>query len=366
MEAVVMDTNFNIVGFIDYFASFIWTDRYQEAGDFEIELPMTTTLKDELRANYYIQNALSDRTMIIEKFEIETDEDNGSVATISGRSLECILDRRILVDQYTLSGTLEDAIATLLNDCIINPSNSKRKIDNFYFQKSGDSIIEALEVDTQYDRGSNLYETITDICTTKNVGFKVTLDDDNNFIFQLYKGLDHTYEQNDRPYVVFAHDLDNLISNNYIEDYTDYKNVTLVDGESSGDDDNTPKSITVGTVTGLDRREMYTNASSTTSKNDDDTTMTDDEYYELLTEKGNEALKDALYSVDCDGEMASYGEYTYGNDFDIGDLVQVRNEWGYEFNATITEFIMSQSDSGLELYPTFKVDNDDDDDGEES
>jgi hypothetical protein len=189
------------------------------------------------------------------------------------------------------------------------------------------------------------------------------LDDENNFIFQLYKGLDHTYEQNDRPYIVFAHDLDNLISNNYIEDYTDYKNVTLVDGEN--DDDGNPKSITVGTIQGLSRREMYTNASGTTSKNDDDTTMTDSEYYELLTKKGNEDLKDNIYNVNCDGEMTSYGEYTYGNDFEIGDLIQVRNEWGYEFNATITEFIMSQSDSGYEVYPTFKVNNDVDDEEEE-
>jgi hypothetical protein len=324
---------------------------------------MSEYLRDTLKADYYIQNALSDRTMIIEKFEIETDEYEGSNAIISGRSLESILTRRILVDKYTLKGTLEDAVATLLADCILDPDNSKRKIDNFYFQQSNDSRIEELEVDTQFERGSNLYDAIKSMCEDKDVGFKITLDDENNFIFQLYKGLDHTYEQNDRPYIVFAHDLDNLISNNYIEDYTDYKNVTLVDGEKESDDSDTPKSITVGTTSGLDRREMYTNASSTTSKNDDDTTMTDDEYYNLLTEKGNEDLKDALYSVTCDGEMASYGEYTYGNDFDIGDLVQVRNEWGYEFSTTITECIMSQSDSGLELYPTFKVKEDD---GEES
>jgi hypothetical protein len=363
MEAIVLDTNFNIMGFVDSFSSFIWTDRYQEIGDFELVLPMTESLKDEIKADYYIQNALSDRTMIVEKFEIETDDIDGSTLTTSGSSLETILKRRILLSQYTLKGTLEDAIATLLNDCIISPENEKRKINNFYFRKSGDSRIEDIEVDTQYERGDNLYDVVQAMCIDKDVGFKITLDDENNFIFQLYKGLDHTYEQNDRPYIVFAHDLDNLISNNYIEDYTDYKNVTLVDGEN--DDDGNPKSITVGTIQGLSRREMYTNASGTTSKNDDDTTMTDSEYYELLTKKGNEDLKDNIYNVNCDGEMTSYGEYTYGNDFEIGDLIQVRNEWGYEFNATITEFIMSQSDSGYEVYPTFKVNNDVDDEEEE-
>jgi hypothetical protein len=362
MEAIVFNTNFEIISFLDTFSSFIWTDRYQEYGDFELYLPMSQEYIEMLRAGYYIQNALSGHTMLIEKFEISTDSNDGSMLTVSGRSLESILDRRILEDTYNLNGTLEDCIAQLLYDCIISPSNSKRTIENFRFKVSGDSRIEAISVDTQYERGDNLYDTIEEICKDKDVGFQVYLDEDNDFVFQLYKGLDHTYEQDDRPYIVFSPDFDNLISSSYIEDYTEYKNVTVVDGEATSDTDDTPKTITVGTITGLDRRESYTSASGVTSKNDDDTTMSNSEYYALLEQKGNESLKEDLYSVECDGQMEAEVEYVYRNDFDMGDLVQVRNEWGIESNATITEFIMSQSDTGFEQYPTFTVNNDDDDD----
>ena len=40
-------------------------------------------------------------------------------------------------------------------------------------------------------------------------------------------------------------------------------------------------------------------------------------------------------------------------DFFLGDMVQIVNEYGIEGKARVTEFIRSQSKEGLDSYPTF-------------
>ena len=41
MEILVLNTNFETVYIVDSFKSMIWTDRYNEYGDFEIYLTLT-------------------------------------------------------------------------------------------------------------------------------------------------------------------------------------------------------------------------------------------------------------------------------------------------------------------------------------
>lgn len=44
MDIYVLDTNFTVVKILDTFSSFIWTDRYNLAGDFEIYTDATLDL----------------------------------------------------------------------------------------------------------------------------------------------------------------------------------------------------------------------------------------------------------------------------------------------------------------------------------
>ena len=44
MEIYVLNTNFESVAVVDEFESLIWTDRYDEAGDFELYMSMDKRL----------------------------------------------------------------------------------------------------------------------------------------------------------------------------------------------------------------------------------------------------------------------------------------------------------------------------------
>jgi hypothetical protein len=62
------------------------------------------------------------------------------------------------------------------------------------------------------------------------------LNDDNEFVFDLYYGVDHSYEQSANPYIVFSDEYDNLLSSQYEEDYREIATDVLVAGEGEGID----------------------------------------------------------------------------------------------------------------------------------
>lgn len=268
MDLLILDDKLEPVSVLDTYNSLIWTDRYHECGDFEIYTRMSADLLSFIKQGYYISRKDSEHVMIIEKLLITADSEEGDYLTISGRSLESILDRRIIWGLKILTGTFQNGIKTLLNECIISPSNPDRKIDNFIFEESDDPEITRLALNAQFT-GDNLYEAIVSMCTERGIGFKVTINEENKFVFKLYNGLDRSYEQTDNTYVVFSPGFDNLISSNYIESKSSLKNVTLVGGEDQGSN---RRYTAVGNISGLERRELFTDARDISSDDTEDFT----------------------------------------------------------------------------------------------
>lgn len=354
MEVLVLNPSLEGIDIIDAFASLIWTDRYFECGDFEISTPATvdsaTWMTNYMNDDHYLWSKESEHVMVIEAANIKSDIENGAMLLISGRSLESILERRIIWTNTELKGSLQDGVKKLLDENAIAPSIPERKIPNLIFKASEDPAITGLEIETQFARGDNLYDAVVAICKTKNIGFRIYLTEANEFEFALYAGQDRSYEQSTNPYVVFSSDFDNVITTDYARSKKSFKNVALVVGEEN--DETGQKTTVVGEYAGLARRETFTDASSI-SQTVDDVTMTDDEYLKQLAEKGEEALAETKITEEFDGEMDVYGNFQYGRDFYMGDIVQIRNEYGIETRSRITELILSQDDSGFTSYPTF-------------
>jgi hypothetical protein len=351
MDIRVLDTNFNVLTIMDQYESFIWTDRYREYGDFELYLLAHEDLFNYIKQDHYLQINDSEHVMIIEEIKIESDAENGNHVTISGRSLESILDRRIVWKQQSVSGTLQNGVQTLLNDAIINPSVAERKIDNFIFEESTDTAITSLEREAQYT-GDNLYDIMKEICEAYGIGFKIMLNDSNQFVFKLYSGSDRSYDQSANPYVVFSPNFENILNSNYIETKSELKNVTLIGGEGEGSD---RKYATFGSASGLDRRELFTDARDISSTVDSEDTMTDAEYTAKLQERGREKLYENVVTTSFEGEAETSTMFKYGEDFFMGDIVQVADEYGHELAARITEIVISEDTDGYSVYPTFQT-----------
>ena len=354
MEFLILDENLNTSSVLDTYESILWTDRYNKCGDFEIYTSMSDTVLSRIKQDYYIWTRDSEHVMIVEDIQITSDAEDGNNLIVVGRSLESILDRRIIWKQTVLSGNFQNGIKKLLDENVISPTDESRKINNFIFVESTDPAVTSLTLEAQFT-GDNLYEAICDLCASKDIGFKITLTDDGKFAFQLYAGADRTYDQLVNPHVVFSPSFENIINSNYLESKKSLKTVTLVAGEGEGSDRKTKEvAISSGGGSGLGRRELYTDARDISSTTDNGT-LTEAEYNSQLEQRGKEKLADNTVTKTFEGEMETSKMFVYGEDFFMGDMVQIVNEFGIEAKARVVEMIHSQDENGIDFYPTFET-----------
>lgn len=230
MDIRVYDESFNLLYIIDEYESLIWTERYTECGDFELYIGVDSDILNKLKQDYYLQIQLSTVTMVIEKIEVKTSEEDGDRLIVSGRSLESIIDRRIIWgEKYFDSINVNEFVKTVLTENIISPSNENRKIENFTYIETEDESITGITFSNTY-KGDNLYSAIQEITSACQIGMMLTIID-GIYTFSLYKGTDRTRNSDSNNYVLFSPSFDNLTESSYIEDVTNYKNVTLVGGE---------------------------------------------------------------------------------------------------------------------------------------
>lgn len=261
MELNILDQSYTLIKVVDMFDSLSWTIRYNEVGEFEIKAIVdkdTAGLSDilgYLAKDNYATIRESDRMMIIESITYTSDYENGDSVIATGRSLESLLERRIINGHITITGSLQDGILRLLNENIINPPDSNRKIIGFSMKMSEDESITSITTEADFI-GDNLLDAIIYLCKTSNIGFRVLPDYDNiGYIFELYKGIDRTYDQDAVAPVVFSPKFENLINSNYVDSNEKLKNFVYVENENEDikievfQGESAPKD--------LNRRELY-------------------------------------------------------------------------------------------------------------
>ena len=350
MSIYLLDADFIRIRLIDEYISMIWTDRYAEAGDFELYVTATIENVSIFKTGMYLSNTLSEHLMIVETIEIKSDIEDGAKLIVSGRSLESILSRRIVWNQTVFENkNIQDIIFELLKDSIISPNNVSRKIDNFIFERLENTQVNTIRLDKQYT-GDNVYTVIHELCEQYGLGFKL-IRVNNQFRFGLYTGKNHTHGMN--SFVTFSPRFDNLIRSNVIMSIRDNVNIACVAGEGEGA---SRKIISAGTETsGIERMELFVDARSVSSKTENDTVISPEQYNSILLQKGMEELNVHQSKTTIESEVDYNGIFKYKKDFDVGDIVNVSNEFGYSGKLRITEIVTSDSVDGITIVPTFKV-----------
>lgn len=75
-----------------------------------------------------------------------------------------------------------------------------------------------------------------------------------------------------------------------------------------------------------------------------------------LTQKGKMELSKARSLAAFDGEIPQSGSYRYAFDYELGDLVEMRNQDGITNNMRVTEQIFVSDSNGDRSYPTLAID----------
>lgn len=345
MIPIIMNKSFERLCVVDDYKSFIWSIRYYEHGDFELCVGASQKYFQYLAVGNYIARDTDDNIGIIERIEFQLNEDNEQILIISGRFLSQILSRRIIATQTQVSGLVSSAMYQLINDAIISPSISQRKINNFI----NGSYVGTATIDAQYT-GRSLYEVISSVCLQYGLGFKVVLNNSNKFVFQMYEGTDRSYGQSVNPYVVFSEQYENLLNAQYYKDAKTLITNVLAAGEGEGLDRKTIW-VTNSNPSGLDRYEYYDDSRNISSNGGE---IGQAEYMRQLAEEGRKSLTN--YETKFAGSV-DFNNVKFREDVNIGDIVTIEyKELNFEFNVRIIEVIESVGEDGkYNIIPTFGI-----------
>lgn len=345
MDLWIYSEDFTLQGIVDTASSIIWTNRFRQCGDFEIYVPASTAMLDLLQIDRLVVRPDDEMACIVEKVEINTDEENGDFMTVTGRCLRSILGRRIVWDQTELSGTVENAMRRLVSDAFISPTIAARRYSSLKLA-AAHGFTETIS--TQYT-GTNLLEAIEELCAAKNYGFKITLQD-GSMVVDFYRGVDRTAGQSVNPRVIFSEEYDNLVASTYTKDKTEYKTVALVAGEGEG---SARRRTTVSRPvdqSGLHRREMYVDARDISSN---DGEISDAVYLAQLAERGSTSMSEAAIVESMEGAVEALQMYTYGKDYSLGDAVTAISKFGVQADTQVLEVVEVWDENGYTCTPTF-------------
>lgn len=357
MNLYVLNKARDIIAIEDTYESLIWNPQFYEPGEFEIYTRANSRLSEIFALDNYVLREGSDMVGVIERVQIVSDLEDGDHMIISGRDAKSFLARRIIWKQRDISGTIENVMRTLITENAISPTLSYRKIPDLLL---GDANGWTEKIDTQYT-GDNLLEAVVALCKLYGYGFKVVLNAQKKFVIQFYRGIDRSYSQTTNSFVVFSPEFENITTSDFTHDKSTLKNACNVAGEGEG---NARKYYGVGTVSGLERREMFVDARDLSSEVEDESgnkkTLTTAEYNDLLVSRGREQLAENPETFQFEGEAETTRQYVYGEDFDLGDVVQVKDNYGTESPSRIIGVIDSDDENGRKIIPTFaswEVDN---------
>lgn len=343
---IIANTDFERLGTIDDYISFIWTQRYYTPGDFELCVTLDSRNADLLQRDFYIMREDTDDVAIIEDRYFSKTAEGQETIVVTGRFLASILERRIIATQIQVSGTVANCVKALINANAISPAIAARKIPGLQYG----TFTNAAKTMQQQFTGKNLLEAITEICENNECGMRIVLTNDNKFSFYLYDGVDRSYNQDANPYVIFSNQYDNLESSEYQENYTGIATDVLVAGEGEG---TARKTVWANktTNTGLARYELYQDARNASTNNGE---ISDSVYLAQLREEGLEQITN--YMQLFAGEV-NWNNYNLGEGVNIGDVVVIENtRWGIAINVRIIEIIESVDEGGVySAIPTFAV-----------
>lgn len=362
MELYVLDRNLALMGVIDNFETLIWTRKYKESGRFQLNLPVTADNISLMQNENIIYRKDDLEGGIIDHIEYTVSDKGEKKIAVSGNFVTSYLSRRINWKTINYTGRVDLLMQKIVKDNCVSPSQYARKIPLL-------EIVDTNYTDTisKQDSYSNLTDLLTDICSTKDFGYRVrinTREGTRYLAFEVYKGIDRSVNQSAISPTVFSLDMENILTEDYIKDNSNYKNVTLVAGAGEGSERKT--TVIGNNYKELDRFELYTDArdiqdteQQEITDSEGNTTTVDikipwSEYEPMLLQRGNEKLSECKKIETFEGTINTNANNVYKVDYDLGDIVTIYDkDLGIKLDTQITEIEETYEKGKVEIVPTF-------------
>lgn len=366
MELYTLDGLLRRTELIEGYESFIWAERYTDIGNLQIVTPSTQQHRNLLSNGTFVGLSESRRVMKIETISDSEAEDGTKKLTVTGKEITNILN-----DRTASTGLLGVKNGTWTNTN--KPSNVMRYLFDWVCRNGNSNITDKLPLlvaGSLYSAGNlpedtavytieretgPLFDAIKEIADVWDLGFRLYKgDDDGKLYFDVYKGNNRTSGQTIKPAVIFSPDLDSLQGISELTSVATSKNVAEVINEHA--------KVTVysdlanATTSGFDKRVLFVNGSDAINADKDvRTTAENTAMLADMTQKGKEELAKHRAISAFDGEITQLSPYKYNRDYEMGDLVEMRNTDGLTNQMLVTEQIFAADETGEKAYPTLTM-----------
>lgn len=358
LEWYTLDDSLRRDAVIEDFESFIWTERYQDAGDFQVVIKSTYQTRQLLQPETFITRRGSTYVAKIDTVTDEIADDGTHNLTATGSFLEALLKDRVgmpvitdttTVPNWVITDTPGNVIRYMFEQvcvaCILSGN------DTIPFYHSGTllpagSIPEPSDIITVTAAPDTLFNTIQKIAQTYFLGFRfVKNGDEGEIYFEVYTGNDLTSDQTTLSPVIFDPNMDNLSNTSLLTSTALVKTVAYVYAQNGSAVVYSPTADP--DASGAQRRVLLVNSSNTGDAGPD--------LDAALEQEGLLALTPQREIYTFDGELPQTVPYVYGVDYNLGDLVEARDADGFGNQMLVTEQIFSSDNTGEKQYPTLVV-----------
>lgn len=355
MDLSFYDRNIQLIEVLDVYQSALWIEKFRGEGTLELKTELSKDLLDLVSAATWIGMPHSSNLMEINKSAGESHVEKGDILTIKGVTLESILSKRIVFAPVNFSGTVDAVVRSLINNNFVAPTEAARKVSELSMPAHFSSKKSLTNTVKTSRKRLPVQDILEDFIWSAQIGYSIRMNASRTgFVFDLYDGNDFT--STDSPgYVEFSREFDNLSNVSFAE--SDETRFTR--GYLAGKIGQTDVTVTLDKgAAGLEMRETFIDGSQVESKNPSGTDMTSAAYKAALVAYGQKqyALNYTTREFSC--EVDPYLGFEYGVDYALGDIVFVRDQFGYSEKSRVIEVAYSADTSKVTVVPTFAPDID--------
>lgn len=348
MELVTLDDDFHPNQLVENYTSLIWTERYSKSGDFELVSENIYETVNLLPKESYVSLRESSVPMVVENHKIRKPKAAAPFVSITGRSMETVLERRATVDTlpsalprapFTVQAAKESDAAYKTILIVLDLDPLRPAVDPLDAIPELDIIepadYSALIPNTYSLNPVDLYTTVMELIAASRHGIKAIrpVYGESQVGVEIYNGADLT------SIVVFDARFDQIDDATYLLTSQGSTNVGYVYGSTGS---NKVLKTAGPEPAGLERRVLAVEDSALDSP-------------DLRTSRGLIELYKYNALALFDGQVAIQVAEGYNRDYFLGDILKLTGEFGTSQNVRVTEFIRTSDSSGEKSFPAFEA-----------
>ena len=351
---------FELLGIVEGVKSIAWDTTFSGTSSFKLWVIHNDVNVSMLKQGNVVES--NGDAFLIQKVEVDRDEDSGVLMCVSGKSIDVLMSQRIVTGTYVADNKyLSEVVHELFYNNFVATGNDSLlgKWRSFGGMAGGvmSSSVSGkygpkLSFQTSY---SNVLGQLDKVVDGTGYGWKLKFSASDKKMYMTLNAVVDKSKSSSSP-IVLSTDFEDVLSSEYSNDYSDLKTIAYVFGEGEG---STRKYVVVDLsdkLVGTGGRdtmmsEMYVDARDLQSTYKDSTgaekTMSLEQYDSLLLDRGTKKLLENAVTESFTADIRALGgtQFKLGEDYTLGDKVTiVDHEIGVSMDVVLVKVEESLSD----------------------